>query len=79
MSMRKDVEFGTSSLPPAQIPCECGEKILIPLEAILDRRGATCWNCNARLEVDVEQSGPALQALRELTEKIQRIRHDALS
>lgn len=77
--MQKDVTFGNSTLPPAQIPCPCGEKILVPVEAILQLRGATCWNCSARLEIDGEANRSALSALAKITQKIDSLRRDAVS
>ncbi len=77
--MKKDVQLG-GSLPAASLPCPaCGETISIPIEALLAFKGAVCFGCGARLEVDREASEAAIDALRRLAERLHTARHDVLS
>jgi hypothetical protein len=78
-NLKRAVDLGGSTLPPASIPCVCGEKIALPIEALLQGKGATCWNCGARLEVNAEASADAIGALQRLNDRLERIRRDAVS
>jgi transcription elongation factor Elf1 len=77
--MKRDVELPSTALPPASIACFCGEKILVPMEALLQFKGGTCWNCGARLEVDAEVSAEAIGVLSRLNDRVQGVRRDAIS
>lgn len=69
-----DIVGEPGRLSPVSIPCTCGEKILMPLEAILTGQGGMCWNCGTRLSINMQANRSAIEALRRVTSKIDAVR-----
>ena len=57
--------MGLNNQPGIDCP-ECGTRILTTIDMILSRAPIECVKCGLRLNVEQEQSKPALESLRKL-------------
>ena len=72
--MPGDGQTGVSPVM-ANVPCACGEKIPTPLTAILQSRTITCWNCGAKLSINLEKNHQSLEALNRLNQRLEKVRN----
>lgn len=49
----------------------CKNPIRFPIQALLQVRSLTCTHCDLELEIDLKQSGLALQELRKFTNSLE--------
>jgi hypothetical protein len=56
-----------------EVPCSCGEKIYLPLSAVIQCKPAVCAGCGGRLTIDPSANAGALASIERLLDKLENV------
>jgi len=66
-------ERSTMMSHTVEVPCPCGEKIYLPLSAVIQCKPAVCAGCGGRLTIDQSTNAGALASVERLLDKLENL------
>lgn len=72
MSTQKTSSDGKNPLPGLDCP-QCGFRIQMTIEMLLNSSSICCGNCSLELSIDKDKSGPALNSLKEAYNAVKKV------